>query len=276
MTAIGEHSITDLTLVPTMIQMIVDHERVEEFDLSSARRIFYGAAPISEGLLQRAMKTMPDAAFSQLYGMTELAPAITFLSPEDHEDPVRRRSAGRPLAHVDVRVVDADDVEVPRGATGEIVVRGGNVMLGYWERPAETAEALKNGWMHTGDGGYLDDDGFLYICDRIKDMIITGGENVYSAEVESVLSLHPAVAGCAVIGVPDERWGERVHAVVVPVAGATIGLADLREFCSARIAGYKTPKTMELAAALPLSAAGKVLKTELRKRYGNGQVRAVS
>ncbi|MGY1601709.1 long-chain-fatty-acid--CoA ligase [Geodermatophilus sp. SYSU D00815] len=274
--AIPEHRITDLGLVPTMIQMLVDHERVEEFDLTSVGRVFYGASPISEGLLQRAMKTMPEAAFSQLYGMTELAPSVTFLSPEDHDDPVRRRSAGRPLAHVQVRVVDKDGAEVPRGATGEIVVRGGNVMLGYWERPVETAEALRGGWMHTGDGGYMDDDGFVYICDRMKDMIISGGENVYSAEVESVLSLHPAVAMCAVIGVPDERWGERVHAVVVPVAGGTITLPELRAFCAERIAGYKTPRSMELVEAMPLSAAGKVLKTELRKPHWDGHVRAVS
>jgi acyl-CoA synthetase (AMP-forming)/AMP-acid ligase II len=222
------------------------------------------------------MKTLPDAGFSQLYGMTELAPSVTFLAPEDHADPVRRRSAGLPLAHVDVRIVDEDDVEVPRGQTGEIVVRGGSVMLGYWERPTETAEALKNGWMHTGDGGYMDEDGFVYICDRMKDMIISGGENVYSAEVESVLSLHPDVASCAVIGVPDERWGERVHAVVVPVAGATPTLAELKAFCAERIAGYKTPKSLELVEAMPLSGAGKVLKTELRKRHWEGHVRAVS
>jgi acyl-CoA synthetase (AMP-forming)/AMP-acid ligase II len=274
--AITEHGITDLGLVPTMVQMLVDSDRVEESDLSSVRRVFYGASPISEGLLQRAMKTMPDAAFSQLYGMTELAPSVTFLAPEDHADPVRRRSAGRPLAHVDVRIVDKDDVEVPRGQTGEIVVRGGNVMLGYWERPVETAEALRGGWMHTGDGGYMDDDGFVYICDRMKDMIISGGENVYSAEVESVLSLHPAVASCAVIGVPDERWGERVHAVVVPVAGATLTLPELKSFCAARIAGYKTPRSLELVEAMPLSGAGKVLKTELRKPHWDGRVRAVS
>jgi acyl-CoA synthetase (AMP-forming)/AMP-acid ligase II len=273
---IAEHGITDMGLVPTMIQMLVDHERVQEFDLSSVQRVFYGASPISEGLLQRAMKTLPDAGFSQLYGMTELAPSITFLSPEDHDDPVRRRSAGRPLAHVDVRIVDKDDVEVPRGQTGEIVVRGGSVMLGYWDRPVETAEALKNGWMHTGDGGYMDADGFVYICDRMKDMIISGGENVYSAEVESVVSLRPAVASCAVIGVPDERWGERVHAVVVPVAGAELTLAELKAFCADRIAGYKTPKSLELLEAMPLSGAGKVLKTELRKRHWDGHVRAVS
>src|SRR3954454_18748682 len=275
MEAITEHGITDLGLVPTMIQMLVDHERITDFDLSSVRRVFYGASPISEGLLQRAMKTMPDTGFSQLYGMTELAPAVTFLAPEDHADPVRRRSAGRPLAHVDVRIVDKDDVEVPRGQTGEIVVRGGNVMLGYWERPVETAEALRGGWMHTGDGGYMDEDGFVFVCDRIKDMIITGGENVYSAEVESVLTQFPGVANCAVIRVPDQKWGERVHAVVVAAPSASVTLAEVRAFCAERIAGFKTPKSLEVVESLPLSGAGKVLKTELRQPDWSGREAAV-
>jgi acyl-CoA synthetase (AMP-forming)/AMP-acid ligase II len=148
-------------------------------------------------------------------------------------------------------------------------------MLGYWHRPAETAEALRGGWMHTGDGGRMDDEGYLYLTDRLKDMIITGGENVYSVEVENVLAQHPAVAACAVIGVPDPTWGERVHAVVVPVAGATVTLEGLRAFCRERIAGYKTPRSMQLVDALPLNAAGKVLKRELRKPYWQGQERGV-
>jgi acyl-CoA synthetase (AMP-forming)/AMP-acid ligase II len=180
------------------------------------------------------------------------------------------------LPHAEVRIVDSEDVDVPQGQVGEILVRGGNVMLGYWQRPVETAEALRGGWMHTGDGGYMDEDGFVVVCDRIKDMIITGGENVYSAEVESVLTQFPGVANCAVIGVPDEKWGERVHAVVVPVAGASVTLPELRAFCAERIAGYKTPKSLELVESLPLSGAGKVLKTELRKPYWADRQAAVS
>jgi acyl-CoA synthetase (AMP-forming)/AMP-acid ligase II len=148
-------------------------------------------------------------------------------------------------------------------------------MLGYWNRPDETAQALRGGWMHTGDGGYMDDDGYVYIADRIKDMIITGGENVYSVEVENVLAQHPAVATCAVIGVPDERWGERVHAVVVPVPGGTLTIDELAAFCHGRMAGYKTPRSLEIVDGLPLSAAGKVLKRELRKPYWADQERAV-
>jgi acyl-CoA synthetase (AMP-forming)/AMP-acid ligase II len=207
--------------------------------------------------------------------MTELSPAATGNFPIDHEDPKRRRAAGRALPHNEVRIVGPDDVELPRGQVGEIVVRGGNVMLGYWNRPEETAEALRGGWMHTGDGGYMDDDGYVYISDRIKDMIISGGENVYSVEVESVLTQHPAIATVAVIGVPDEKWGERVHAVVVPANGASLTIEELREFCAERIAGYKTPRSMELVEGLPLSAAGKVLKRELRKPYWENQERAV-
>ena len=174
-----------------------------------------------------------------------------------------------------MRIVGPEDVELPRGSAGEIVVRGGNVMLGYWNRPAETAEALRGGWMRTGDGGYMDEDGYVYLTDRLKDMIITGGENVYSVEVEDVLGQHPSVATCAVIGVPDDTWGERVHTVVVPASGATVTLEELQDFCAERIAGYKIPRSMEIVEALPLSAAGKVLKRELRKPHWAGQERAV-
>jgi acyl-CoA synthetase (AMP-forming)/AMP-acid ligase II len=273
--AIAEHSITDVLLVPAMIQLVVDHPQAADFDVTSVRRVLYGASPISEGVLSRAVKTFPNATFTQAYGMTELSPLATILAPADHHDPVRRRSAGRAAYCCEVRIVGPDDVEVPRNQVGEVVVRGGNVMLGYWQRPAETADALRGGWMHTGDAAYMDDDGFVYVTDRIKDMIITGGENVYSAEVENVLSQHPAVATCAVIGVPDVTWGERVHAVVVPAGGAAPSLEDLQAFCGDRIAGFKKPRSMEVAESLPLSAAGKVLKRELRKPYWADQDRAV-
>ncbi|MUM36023.1 AMP-binding protein, partial [Mycolicibacterium sp. CBMA 361] len=172
-------------LVPTMIQMLIDDPDTADADLSSLRHVVYGASPISDALVERAEKALPTAGFGQAYGMTELAPAATFLSPADHHDPTLRRSAGRALPHVEVRVVDADDSELPRGEVGEVVVRGDNVMLGYWNRPDETAAALRGGWMHTGDMGRMDDAGYLFVIDRLKDMIITGGENVYSAEVEN-------------------------------------------------------------------------------------------
>lgn len=275
MRAVQEHEVTDLTLVTTIIQMIVDHPEIDEFDLSSVQRVMYGASPMSDALIARAMTALPNARFIQGYGMTELAPAATILRPADHEDPVRRKSVGRAAPHCEVRIVDADDVELPRGKVGEIIVHGGNLMLGYWNRPEETAEALRNGWMHTGDVGWMDDEGYTYLTDRLKDMIISGGENVYSVEVEHCLGAHPAVATCAVIGVPDDRWGERVHAVVVPVAGSTVTLEDLRTFCAGRIAAYKVPRSMEVVDVLPLSTAGKVLKRELRRPYWAGQERAV-
>ena len=265
--AIHEHQITDVLLVPLMIQMLADSPVAQETDMSSMRRVVYGASPISEAVLDRAAKVLPGARFTQAYGMTELSPVATMLDPEDHEHPVRRRSAGRATAHSQVRVVDAEDAEVARGTVGEIVVRGGHVMLGYWNRPEETAAALRGGWMHTGDGGYMDDDGYVYVVDRIKDMIISGGENVYSAEVENALARHHAVASCAVIAVPDEDWGERVHAVVVLRPGAAATHDELREHCKTLIAAYKAPRSTEFVDALPVSGAGKILKRELRAAH---------
>jgi acyl-CoA synthetase (AMP-forming)/AMP-acid ligase II len=199
--------------------------------------------------------------------MTELAPAATFLAPADHDNPSLQRSAGRALPHVEVRVVDATGDEVLPGEIGEIVARGDNVMVGYWNRPKETAAAVRDGWMHTGDMGRMDEHGYLYIVDRLKDMIITGGENVYSAEVENALAGHPAVATAAVIGVPDDRWGERVHAVIALRPGGEATQESIQEHCRALIAGYKVPRSMEFVDELPVSGAGKVLKRDLRERY---------
>ncbi|MGB9302507.1 MAG: AMP-binding protein, partial [Mycobacterium sp.] len=180
LTAIAEHHVTDTLLVPTMIQMLVDDPAVGDYDLSSMLHLVYGASPISEALLERARKVFPAVGFTQGYGMTELSPTATLLTPADHDDPALRRSAGRAAPHVEVRIVDPEGREVPRGEVGEVVVRGDNVMLGYWNRPDDTAAAVRNGWMHTGDGGRMDENGYVFIVDRIKDMIITGGENVYS------------------------------------------------------------------------------------------------
>ncbi|TAM66425.1 long-chain-fatty-acid--CoA ligase [Mycobacterium sp.] len=264
---IGDHRITDLLLVPTMIQMLIDHPDTGGCDLSSLRQLTYGASPIPEALIERAVKAFPTAGLAQAYGMTELAPAATFLPACDHAKPALQRSAGRALPHVEVRVVDADGNEVPTGDIGEVVVRGDNVMLGYWNRPNDTAATVRDGWMHTGDMARMDEQGYLFIIDRMKDMIITGGENVYSAEVENALAGHPAVAAAAVIGVPDDRWGERVHAVVVLRLGSEATEESLREHCRALIAGYKVPRSMEFVSDLPVSGAGKVLKRELRECY---------
>ena len=176
-------------------------------------------------------------------------------------------SVGVPMHTVEVKIVDAEDNEVPRGTVGEIAVRGPNVMLGYWNKPEATAEALRNGWMHTGDGGYMSEDGFVYLVDRIKDMIISGGENVYSAEVENAIASHPDVAQSAVIGVPHEKWGEAVHAIIVLKPGADTTFESIQQHCRELIAGYKCPRSVEFVAALPLSSVGKVLKTELRKKH---------
>jgi acyl-CoA synthetase (AMP-forming)/AMP-acid ligase II len=272
--AIETDQVTDTLLVPTMIQLLVDHPGIGRYNLSSLRAVVYGASPIPQPVLERAMKAFPSASFTQAYGMTELAPVATMLSPADHEAG-RLRAAGRAAPHAEVRVVDPDDIEVPAGTVGEIVVRGGHVMQGYWNQPDQSAHALRGGWMHTGDGGYLDEQGYLYVVDRLKDMIVSGGENVYSAEVENAVARHPAVAQCAVIGVPDPDWGERVHAVVVLQPGATLTAAELREHAKTLIAGYKAPRSMEVADALPLSGAGKVLKRELRQKYWDASDRQV-
>ena len=274
--AITRHRVTDTIFVPTMIQMLVDSPEAENADMSSVQRILYGASPISQAVLQRARAKLTSAAFIQSYGMTELAPIATLLSPSDHDVPELTRSCGRGAAHADVRIVDEDDNELPRGTVGEIVVRGDNVMLGYWNKPEETAAALRNGWMHTGDGGYMDEHGYVFVVDRFKDMIVTGGENVYSAEVENALAKHDAVESVAVIGVPDGNWGERVHAVVVLKRGAAATSDELRDFCRDFIANYKVPRSVAFVDAMPLSGAGKILKRQLRSQHWGSAARSVN
>lgn len=265
--AIVRHRVTDTLLVPTMIQLLVDSPEAADADLASLLGVIYGASPMSEAVLRRARATLPNATFTQAYGMTELSPVATLLTPADHDDPTLARSVGRAAVHAEVRIVDAAGAEVPCGVVGEIVVRGDHVMRGYWNKPDETAAALRDGWMHTGDGGAMDERGHVFIADRLKDMIITGGENVYSVEVENALAQHPAVAACAVIGVPDDDWGERVHAVVVLAAGAQATAAELSDFCREHIANYKIPRSVSFAGALPVSGAGKILKRELRRQH---------
>ncbi len=269
---IETHEIQNLSLVPTMIDMMLRHPRLHEFDLSSMRRIGYGAAPSTPELQERALTAWPEVEFRHGYGMTEAAPLIAILDAEDHTltDQGRRRmrSVGRPLAYVDVSIRDPKGDEVPRGGSGEIVVRGPNVMKGYWNKPEETAAVLKDGWYHTGDAGYMDEDGYLFVIDRVKDMIITGGENVYSTEVESALQEHPGVAQCAVIGIPHTSWGEAVHAVVVPAEGAQVNEVELIAHCRQRIAHYKCPSSVEMRTEpMPLSGANKIMKNKLRDQY---------
>jgi acyl-CoA synthetase (AMP-forming)/AMP-acid ligase II len=271
METVAQARVHDIFFVPTMLRMILDHPRFAAYDLSSIGHIRYGASPMDETLLDRAMAAFPGARFSQAYGMTELSPIATLLAPADHGAAARAngklRSAGQATPVVEIRVVVPDDEELPRGVPGEVVARGPTVMLGYWKRPEETAQALRGGWMHTGDIGHMGADGYLTVVDRLKDMIITGGENVYSAEVENIVAMHPAVAAVAVIGVPDAHWGERVHAVIVLRRDCTADGEAIRAHCRPLLAAYKIPRTVAFAEALPLSAAGKVLKPALRRLH---------
>ncbi len=277
--AIETYRVSDVFLVPTMIQMFVDFPDLIKFDVSSLRRVLYGASPISEALLDRAIARLPNVEFMQGYGMTELSPTATYLPWKDHlgegRAKGRHRSGGRPIVGVEVRIVDPLNNPVAPRTVGEIVARGDTVMMGYWERPEETKKAVIEGWMHTGDGGYMDEDGYVYIVDRIKDMIISGGENIYSAEVENCIAQHPGVAQCAVIGIPHDTWGEAVHAVVMRKPGAAVTGDDVIAFCRERIAHYKCPRSVHVQdEMLPLSGAGKILKRELRKPFWEDKRRA--
>jgi long-chain acyl-CoA synthetase len=277
---IADEGVSDALLVPTMVQMMLNAPAFDAAKLARVQRLIYGASPMQEAVLDRVMTLAPHVSFFQAYGMTELSCTATLLEPEfhtgAHRAQGRHRGAGRSIANTEVRIADDQGNALPQGEVGEIIVRGPGVMLGYWNQPELTAATVRDGWMHTGDAGRLDELGVLYVLDRIKDMIVSGGENVYSAEVESAIALHAGVAQCAVIGVPDEKLGERVHAVVVARPGHHVAAAEIVEHCRALIAGYKCPRSIELRDTLPLSPAGKVLKIELRAPYWAGQNRNVS
>ena len=266
------HHITVALLVPTMINTIVNRPGVENADFSSLNTMVYGGSPIPPVTLARAVDLM-GCGFLQTYGMTETN-AITFLRPGDH-DPVSKphllASAGTPALGIEARVVDDQDRDVDVGELGEIVCRGPLLMDKYLNLPTATGEALRGGWMHTGDVGYIDQEGYFYVTDRKKDMIVSGGENVYPREVEDVLYEHPDILEAAVIGVPDDKWGERVHAVLVPRAGAELRAESVISFARTRLAGYKLPKTVDMVSALPKNATGKVAKNELRKAWADKQ-----
>jgi acyl-CoA synthetase (AMP-forming)/AMP-acid ligase II len=279
--AIEEHRVTSVLLVPTMIHMLVTHPQLAKTDTSSLKDLIYGASPMPEELLRQAMHALPHCRFIHAYGQTELSPTVTTLPPEYHtlNGPAADKltSVGRAVSSCEVEVVDAEGVEVPRGAIGEIRVRGLNTMLGYWNKPEETAATFRDGWVYTGDAGRMDEEGFLYIVDRIKDMIISGGENVYTVEVENACLKHPAVSQCAVIGIPHETWGETVHAIVVVKDGEQVLAEDLIAHCHRLIAGYKCPRSIEFRSEpFPLSGAGKVLKRQLRAPHWEGRNRQVN
>lgn len=273
---VERHRITRLFLIPTIIRMLLETEGILTADLSSVQLIVYGASPIPVPLLRTALSTF-RCQFAQVYGLTETTGAITYLEPSDHEPSSGRLlSCGRSLPGVDLRIVDAAGHDVPVASIGEIVCRTPQNMSGYWRRDNETAAAFLGEWLRTGDAGFVDEDGFVYIHDRIKDMVVTGGENVYPAEVESVLAAHPAVADVAVIGIPDERWGEAVAALVVRQPGVDVTAAEIIEFSKQQIAAYKAPKSVAFVASLPRNAAGKLLKQELRKPFWTGRDRHVN
>ena len=272
LSAIERFKVTVTVVVPTVLNRLVDHPDLQRYDLSSLQLLSYGASPMPEALLKRAIQRLPGIEFLQSYGMTELSPVATMLMPRYHTfegpDAGYTRSAGQAVFNADVAIMDTQDQPLPAGAIGEICVRGPMVMQGYWRQPEQTAHALRGGWMHTGDAGYMDARGFVFLVDRIKDMIVTGGENVYSAEVENVIYQHPAVHECAVIGVPSDAWGEAVHAIVVTKPGTVVTADEIIAFCRERIAHYKAPKSCDVRGEdLPKSGAGKILKADLRKRF---------
>ncbi|MFI4974663.1 MAG: long-chain-fatty-acid--CoA ligase [Caulobacterales bacterium] len=270
---IQEHGIKKAFLVPALINMILQHPALADTDLGCLQDVYYGASPISEEVLTRA-RTRFGADFTQLYGLTETIGLGAYLPPESHVG-VKLRSCGVPSPEVELRVM-LDGREAGPGEVGEIEIRSAGVMKGYWNRPDATRDAISpDGWFRSGDAGFFDDEGYLFIHDRVKDMIVSGGENVYPAEVENAIFSHPDVADAAVIGVPDERWGEAVKAIVVLRPGVAANPAGIIAHCRERIAGYKAPKSVDFIEALPRNPSGKVLRRELREPYWRGRDRRV-
>jgi long-chain acyl-CoA synthetase len=272
------YSVTMTVMVPTMVGMLVSHPEFAPERLASLRKLTYGASPMPTALLESILSMFPDLDVYQGYGMTESSAVLTILGPEEHRAGGELlRSAGRPLQGVVLSIQDPDGNELPRGEVGEVCARAGNYMREYWKKPEATADAFRGDWYHSGDAGYLDDRGYLFLTDRVKDMIVTGGENVYSVEVENAIATHPAVAQVAVIGIPHDTWGEAVHAIVVLHAEASVSEDEIIEHARASVAGYKVPKSVEFRAEpLPLSGAMKVLKRDLRTPYWEGRGRSVN
>lgn len=271
--AITEHKVNRAFLVPAALRLVLDDPRLPGLDVSSLNYVSYGASPIQPEVLSRALELL-GCQFVHLYGMTECMASVTALDPDEHslDFGPRMKSVGLPLPEVEVRIVDAEGRELPDGEIGEIQLRAPFTMVGYWNRPEASAEAYaEDNWMRTGDAGYKDADGYLYICDRVRDMIISGGENVYPVEVENAVTSHPAIEEVAVIGIPDARWGEAVAAIVVLKPGATIDADALIAWTRERIARYKCPRSVHVVAALPRNASGKVLRRTLREAFWTDQ-----
>ncbi|MBA4764641.1 fatty acid--CoA ligase [Qipengyuania huizhouensis] len=273
-----EQGITRLFIVPAALQMVVQHPRAKTTDMSGVKYVLYGAAPIPLDLLREAVRTIPDAGFLQCYGMTETTGTIAVLPPEDHDlaGNQRMKSAGKAVPGVELKVVGEDGRELPRGEVGELICKSPSNMACYWNLPDATQSSLKDGWMHTGDAALMDEDGYVYIQDRMKDMIISGGENVYPAQVESAIYGHPAVGEVAVIGVPDDTWGEAVKACIVAKAGQEVDADSVIEWTKERLAGFKVPKSIDVLEVMPRNASGKILRKDLRAPYWEGRERQVN
>lgn len=267
-------------LVPTMVNMLINHPKFSAYKTNTMRKVIYGGSPMPKEVLKQAILQLPEAQFIQLYGMSEAAPILTVLKGSEHLKGLKTKgnllsSCGRPVPGVEMKVVDQAGEQVGAGVVGEIAARGPNIMKGYWNLPDETALALRDGWYHSGDLAYRDVEGYYYVVDRAKDMIISGGENIYSIEVENILYKHPAVLECAVIGIPDEKWGESVLGVVVVRPGQQISSDELISFTKEHLAGFKVPRGIVFVENLPKSGAGKILKRMIRENYWEGQDRRV-
>jgi acyl-CoA synthetase (AMP-forming)/AMP-acid ligase II len=275
-----EHA-TDIHIVPTHLVSMLTVPDVRRYNLSSLQRMWYAASPMPTELLRKGIAAFGEI-FAQGYGQSESGPDITILSRESHQvldKPAEEQkvlaSCGQPCLGVRARIVDDSGNDVEPGAVGEIVVQSKSIMVEYWKKPDETRKTIVDGWLHTGDMGYYDEQGFIYIVDRKKDMIITGGENVYPREVEEVLYRHPAVREASVIGIPDEKWVERVHAVIVLKEGEKASVNEIIAFCKEHLAGYKAPRSIEFVESLPKNPQGKILKREMRENYWQGRERKI-
>ncbi len=278
MEAIETIDVTGTTMVPTMIGMMFAHPDFDPKRLASLKMLAYGASPMPEALLGKIQELFPDLEVYQAYGMTEATAVTTVLTPEDHrKGGDLLRSAGRAVPGVTISIQDPEGNILPNGEVGEVCMTSGSYLREYWKRPDITAETFRGGWYHSGDAGYLNDEGYLFLVDRVKDMIVSGGENIYTSEVENAIAKHPAVAQVAVIGIPSDQWGEAVHAIVVLKEGATATSDEIRVFCRDWIAGYKIPRSVSFREEpLPLSGAMKVLKRDLRAPYWEGRERSVN
>ncbi len=276
---IEQYPVNSVFMVPAMIMAVLQVPGIESRDFSGLKQIFYGASPISEAVLRRAMEVF-GVDLIQMYGMTETCGTVVNLTAADHQralagKPELLLSCGRPSVGVEIKIMDLDGRECPVGEVGEIWVKSDTNMMGYYNLPEATASSLTDGWVHTGDAGYLDDEGYLYLKDRMKDMVVSGGENIYPVEVENAIAHHEAVADVAVIGVPDEKFGEALLAFVVLAADAELQVEEMIEFCRDRIAGYKIPRKLEIIEEMPRNPSGKILKKELRKPYWEGVERSI-